>query len=196
MIHFRSTEAGLRLLAPTLRTALRTARAAPFLGGRIVHSALGSTSPRDLALQTSFLRLVSITEATIDSLAIEITEQSVPQIDDVIRLLMLEKELASTSTWDSRRRLFKRHHGVDLEKCAESKRLDGAIAVRNAIAHGLGRLTTKQALSKQTDTNLKRIDVTLLNGFIDLEPRHLIDCRAYLTDFLVDVDTKVGTQVP
>lgn len=195
VIRFRSTEAGLRLLSPTLRTSLRIARVSPVLGGRVYQTSLGTSDPRDLALHTGFLRLVSIAEATVDSLGIEITERAVPAIDGVIRQLMIEKELAGTSSWDARRKSFKRHNGVDLRKCAEHARLQGAIEVRNAIAHGLGRLTTRQALSGDTPKNLEKVDVSLRNGYVDIEPRHLDDCRVYVTAFILSLDEKLYDQL-
>ncbi len=178
----------MRLLRATLRTFVTGTWLASLTRGRIQHTSLGSSNPLDLALQAGFLRLVSITEATVDSLGVELTTRDLRKVDEVVRLLMLEKELAATSTWDARRRTFKRHHGVDLRRCAEYGRLEGAIEVRNAIAHGLGRLTTRQALSAETPKQLSRVDVVVVNGYVDLGPIHLRECADYAADFLKSLD--------
>ena len=187
-IRFVSIEAGLRLLRSTVRTYLAGTRFLVISIGRIEHTSLGSSDARNLALQSGFLRLVSIAEASVDSLGAELTSRSVPRVSEVVRLLMLEKELAASSTWDSRRRSYKRHHGIDLQKCAEYGRLEGAIEVRNAIAHGLGRLTPRQALSAETFKHLARIRVPVSNGFVELQSTHITECAQYCTDFLRSLD--------
>lgn len=149
---------------------------------------LGSSDPRHLALQSGFLRLISVVEASVDSLGGELTSRSVPNLDEVLRLLVLEKELAATSSWESRRKSFKRHHGVDLRKCAEHQRLEGAIEVRNAISHGLGRLTTRQVFSSETPKQLARVNVAITNGYVDIQPVHLTECAQYCSDFLKSLD--------
>jgi hypothetical protein len=108
-----------------------------------------------------------------------------------VRRLMLEKELAATSSWSARHKAFKRHHGVDLRRCAEHHRLEGAVEVRNAIAHGLGRLTTRQLMSSETVKHLSKVDVPIRNGYVALERHHLEDCGDYTRAYLVSVDRSV-----
>ena len=124
---FLSVESGLRLLQATLRSFVATSKHAPAFSGRIHHTLLGSGEPKDLTLQAAFLRLVSVTEATVDSLGMELTSRDLPNVDDVIRLLMLEKELSASSNWPSRPKAFKRHPQYRPRKCAEHARLEGAI---------------------------------------------------------------------
>lgn len=143
-------------------------------------------------LQSGFLRLVSITEAALDSLGVELTDRSVQRVDEVVARLMLEKELAGSSDWNARRRAFSRHHGVDLKKCSEFKKLQGAIEVRNSIAHRLGQLTRRQVESAEAAKYLARIDVPVIDGAIHLEPRHLVECADYSSAFLRSVDSSVS----
>ena len=188
---FLSTELGLKLLRSSLRPFLAGSMLATPFRGRVRETSQGSAVPRELALQSGFLRLVSITEATVDLLAAELTEKSLSDVDEVLRLLMLEKELAASSSWESRRRAFKRHHGVDLRKCNEHKKVEGAVEVRNAIAHGLGRLTTRQAISQETTKRLKAIDVSETHGYVQLNAEDLKQCASYSADFLRSVDAEV-----
>lgn len=193
-IAFRATEAGLRLLRTTLRNYERTASLAAVLPGRIRKTELGTTDPRELAAQSAFLRLVSVTEATVDSLGVEATAESVPAVDEAVRLLMLEKELASSSSWEGRKRSFRRHHKVRLANCDEFKSIQGAIEVRNAIAHGLGSLTTRQLVSAETRPRLKRIDVQIVNGFVSLRTGHVSGCASYSAVFLRSLDGVLGAR--
>lgn len=191
-VRFVSTEAGLRLLRATLRNYLMASRLSALQIGRIQHTSLGTSDPRDLALHAGFLRLVSVTEATLDSLAVELTERSVPNTDEVVRLLMLEKELAAQTTWEARRRVFKRHHHVDIRRCDEYDRVEGAIEARNAIAHGLGRLTTRQVQSQETAKRLARVGVATVNRWIALRREHLEQCSDYTAAFLRSVDRSLS----
>lgn len=192
MVRFVSTESGLRLLRTTLRFHGDHARSVGTKRGRVHTTSQGTSDPEALALQAGFLRLVSVTEATLDSLGRELTASSVGNVDQVIRALMLEKELAATSNWEARKRAFKRHHRVDIAKCAEHPRVEGAVEVRNAIAHGLGQLTTRQSESKETPKRLARIQVEVVNGRVDLRLSHLTECGSYAAEFLISVDDSVG----
>jgi hypothetical protein len=191
-VRFASTEAGLHLLQGNLRHFLRGIRAANVLPGRIHYTTLGSNDPRDLALQATFLRLVSVAEATVDTLAVELTARTVPPLDEVLRLLVLEKELAGSSSWEARRRSYKRHHGVDLQKCRDYALIEGAIEVRNSVAHGLGRLTTRQILSTETARKLARISVIVVNDFVRLETQNIKECADYCATFLRSLDASVS----
>lgn len=184
----RSTEAGLRLLGGTLRNYRGSIKKEVFLPGRIHETELGSTHPRELLAQSTFLRLVSVAEATVDSLGTELTNQTIAAADRTVRMLALEKELATSSSWRMRRRSFRRHHGIDLQKCRDYKRLEGAMEVRNAIAHGLGRLTTRQVTSKETLGYLRRIEVDVVNGFVRLQSSHVEACASYCGSFLKAID--------
>ena len=189
-----STEAGLRLLRATLRNYTWEARMAMVPRGRIQQTFLGTSHPRDLAVQAGFLRLVSIVEASVDSLAVELTEGSVSGIDEVLRLLMLEKEIVESANWDARKRVFKRHHRVDLQRCSRYSYLEGAIEVRNAIAHRLGRLTTRQAISMATTHRLLRANVTVVNERVDLRTEHLVECADCGAEFLRSLDASVPSR--
>lgn len=190
-VRFAAVEAGVKLLRTTLRQALFADGTPHPPAGRIRVSSVEGVDPVAAAQQSGFLRLVSVAEASLDSLSVELTEENVDSIDEVVRRLMLEKELAVSSGWDAKRRSFKRHHGVDLRKCDEYKRVEGAIEVRNAIAHGLGRLTTKQQMSVECPKKLAAINVLVVNGAVDIGSGHLEECARYLTEFLRAVDSKV-----
>jgi hypothetical protein len=189
---FVSTETGVRLLRGTLRNYHHRGPLSRLRVGRIVQTSMGSSDPSELRAHSAFLRLVSIAESTLDSLGAELTLNHVSRIDEVLRLLILEKELAATSNWESRRRTFKRHHHVDLKRCDEHSRVDAAVLVRNAIAHGLGKLTARQLLSPETPKKLSTLNVSVVNGFVEITPADVDECADYLQKFLHSVDDLVN----
>lgn len=183
-----SLEAGFLLLKSTSRLLRSSSTVEPRKVGRISYSSLGSSDVRVHIAQSAFLRTVSIVEASIDSLAMELTELHLPLTTETLRLLALEKELASTSNWEARRNAFERHHRIALRKCAGHSKLEGAIEVRNAIAHGLGELTARQLQSDQTMKRLSRLRVGVANNRIDVRRSDVVDCINYSSQFLLAVD--------
>lgn len=188
---FASTEAGLRLLTVTLRTYRHSNSALVQVRGRISQTALGPTDHREVARQSALLRLVSVTEAATDSLSGELSDRDLDRpIPVVIERLVLEKELAGTSSWPGRESMYKRHHGIDLSKCAEYKRVKGAVSARNSIAHALGRQTTRQQLSGAFRADMARLGVPIVNGRIHLRDSNLDECASYCRAFLRDLDQR------
>lgn len=187
---FNATESGLRLLAAALRSnaALPPRSRIP---GRITATAFGPVTKEETDRQGLYLRVVSIAEATVDALALELTRRDVAQIDEVVRRLILEKELAGSASWDARRRAYRRHHGVDLRKCDAHSEVLAATDVRNAIAHGLGRLTARQTASQETYKNLALISVDVVNGRVRLQPKHVAEAAGYCRRLITDVDALV-----
>lgn len=187
---FNATESGLRLLGAALR-AQSTFPQRSRLPGRITATAFGPVTREETDRQGLYLRVVSIAEATTDALALELTRRAIANIDEVVRRLILEKEIAGSASWDARRRSFRRHHGIDLRKCDAHREVLAATDVRNAIAHGLGRLTARQAASQETYKNLGRIAVDLVDGRVRLQGRHILEAVGYCRRFVMDVDARV-----
>jgi hypothetical protein len=190
MPRFDATESGLRLLGAALRSNAvvppRSRRP-----GRIVATAFGPIAKNETDRRGLYLYVVSIAEATIDALALELTQRSLCDIDEVVRRLILEKEIAGSASWEARRRSFRRHHGVDLRRCDAYYEVHAATDVRNAIAHGLGRLTARQIASQETYKNLARISIDVVDGQVRLHPRHVAEVVGYCRRFVHDVDARV-----
>ena len=187
---FDATESGLRLLGAALRanSALRQRSLVP---GRITATAFGPVTSEETDRQGLYLRVVSITEATVDALGLELSRRAIPNIGEVVRRLILEKEIAGSASWDARRRSFRRHHGIDLRKCDAHREVLAATDVRNAIAHGLGRLTARQTASQETYKNLARIAVDVVDGRVRLQRRHISEAVVYCRRFVTDIDARV-----
>ncbi|WP_375503707.1 hypothetical protein [uncultured Jatrophihabitans sp.] len=100
-------------------------------------------------------------------------------------------ETSTTTTWRGREQAYKSHHGVDLTKCAQWKELQGAIDVRNSIAHALGRVTAFLRRNSQLASKVSGIDVTISNGHMHLSDASVDKVAALCTEFIYDVDSRV-----
>lgn len=185
-----ATESGLRLLGAAFRANLALPPPSR-LPGRITATAFGPVTKEETDRQGLYLRVVSIAEATVDALALELTRGALTMVDEVIRRLVLEKEIAGSASWEARRRAFRRHHGVDLRKCDAHNEVLASTEVRNAIAHGLGRLTARQTASQETYRSLARISVDIVDGQVRLQPTHVAEAVAFCRQFLRDLDARV-----
>jgi hypothetical protein len=186
-----SVEAGLVLLAFTLREH-RQAMATPRSRvGRIRATHLGPMNPDQLRFQASLLRLVSTTEATVDALSSELSHRDVPSLDPVVKRLLLEKEVSGTANWGARERMYKRHHGIKLASTVGFKQLMGYVEARNSIAHGLGRLTTRQLDSAETLSRLARVNIKVSQGHVPLASGDVEGCHDICREFLMALDQSV-----
>jgi hypothetical protein len=143
-----------------------------------------------IAEQGALLRIVSITEAYLDSLSLQEVMRTVPP-SPMTSKLVETFETSTTTTWRARRQSFKTHHGIDLVKCARWNDLDAAIDVRNSIAHALGRVTAFLRRNSQLATKVGRIGVIVANGQMLLSDSTVDKVASVCADFIYDVDSKV-----
>ena len=80
------------------------------------------------------------------------------------RLLSLRPAVSAddVSTWDSRERAWANHGPVNMTTYSAWSALMGFVEVRNALQHGLGRLTDRQ-LGKHRDKVLARIGASAVH---------------------------------
>ena len=98
--------------------------------------------------QSTIARVASITEAfCVDRLMAMAYRELEPEKSVVRRAIFDDALKGATGTWSSIRGAFAEWHGVK----PNWKPLEGVQEVRNAIAHGLGRLTHRQ-ISNRTAT--------------------------------------------
>ena len=84
---------------------------------------------------------------------------------DVIVLQHLE---AGSSGWDSRKVTVKLHFDLSVGQFSGWSKVDAAIAVRNAIAHNLGRLTLRQ-LGKKPHQKILDSGFPITGGKIEID---------------------------
>jgi hypothetical protein len=95
-------------------------------------------------------RLISIAEEFTIGRFIDATERLVPTTPDFVPTLW-EHELANVSSnWARRIGGWKQLHHLNVKRFPYWAELDGYIAARNIIAHGLGTLTSRQWRDDET----------------------------------------------
>lgn len=121
--------------------------------GREVHNA------RLELQQTAIARLASITEAFCVDRLMSVAQLAVdPDASSARRAVFEDAIKGATGSWASIRGAFEGWHGVR----PDWKPLEGVQEVRNAIAHGLGTLTHRQAATRSSTTDrIGRVGLTV-----------------------------------
>lgn len=182
----RSTEAALRLLLAT-REEKVLFMAAPKAQYRISHVPWKQDS-QDARLQTIFLRFMSITEAYVDVLQMELLGRELPSPNEALRRILEEIEIAANRSWRTRQDYFNRQHGISLSDRTGWDTLNIAMQVRNSIAHALGRLTARQASSQNLVGQLRPLGVDVADGRMRLSPTSLEILERASRAFVTDLD--------
>jgi len=158
---------------------------------RIAGRGTFSADPRVRDSQYALVRMVSIVESYIDSMALAIVEARVDSGVATQALLLADWEVSSTSSWDKRSSSFFKHLGVRLSDCAGHPELKAAIEIRNSIAHALGALTARQRSDSRLAIQLALIGATVGGGAIHLGANTLrLTCDACVA-LVCDVDARV-----
>jgi hypothetical protein len=110
------------------------------------------------------------------------------------RLLKLYPNLTDSDvfSWEKRRASWLRHANVDLTRIAPHwALLQGFIEARNALQHGLGRLTEFQLNPQRRDRvleNLRFAHVPLIGDLIVVDAETVRTCKDTCADFTLTLD--------
>jgi hypothetical protein len=189
------TEEAVQLIQMTFADHVRAERSATRSWGRIVAhgSRLGAHNPTEVSRNACLLRMVSIVEAYADLMSSEMFEAGTPNANDLVRQLVADVELRSSSTWDRRATAFKDFHQVRLPSIERWRELQAAVQARNAVAHGLGNLTPRQRTGSTART-LTRIKVDVRDQRIQVSEAALVRVRDDLVRFLRDLDRAIQSR--
>ncbi|MEU5962519.1 hypothetical protein ABZ777_15030 [Micromonospora parva] len=115
----------------------------------------------------------------------------------VARLLKMRPAITHNQVmrWTDRIKMWKKHGGVDLATFVELRAVLGFIEVRNALEHGLGRLTEHQ-LDQRRDEVLRQIaaaGVQLDGDQVLLTPADVDRCGDVGKDFIKFLDLHAST---
>ncbi|GAA4638200.1 hypothetical protein GCM10023196_094980 [Actinoallomurus vinaceus] len=110
------------------------------------------------------------------------------------RLLELRPSLddGDVFNWEKRRKAWDKHAGVDITKITSDwGRLLGFIEARNALQHGLGRLTERQLISSHRDkifASLKAAEIKLTGDRVYIDNESVSNCRRVCGNFVIALD--------
>ncbi|MEU7795569.1 hypothetical protein AB0B11_19275 [Micromonospora tulbaghiae] len=155
---------------------------------RIGRTTLGLVSPKHVRRQAAVFRMVSVVEAFLDTLSRELTGSYVPYRTKTLNLLLEDFDVNTTFSWQQREDAYRRYHGIELKKCAAWDEINAAIQARNSIAHGLGRITPKQVRKANLASQLKAIDISIVNGELNFGEKCLTLVRDACSEFVKAVD--------
>jgi hypothetical protein len=82
---------------------------------------------------------------------------------------------------------LKQRHGIDLRAFALWEKLDACFLVRNAVAHGLGRLTAKQ-IETEVPRKIRVLGVPVRDGAAVITTECLTVCSTICREFVVALD--------
>lgn len=139
--------------------------------------------------QDAVLRLVAIAENyAISGLSID-GNTRFPQGGDA-QLLWSQLPDRLTETWDGALQAWAKIFGIKIRPSGGGfDVLEGFIAARNTIAHGLGTLTPKQLRGRAAVAQqLSRAGFALAGDTLNVEARHVLGCAAVVETFVLWLD--------
>ena len=184
------TESALQLLRVANRD-LHAAKPLAVRPPRISGPHFGTLDPTQVRYQAALLRMVSTTEAYLDSVNDLLMRRHFQAPTRPIQSMVEELGIGSSRSWQARHSAFKKLHGVRLRKQSSWKVLEGAIEARNGIAHGIGRLTPTQLRNADLQVQLKRVDITVGGGRMIMSDNSLAVVLEACVCFVRSVDRAV-----
>lgn len=162
----------------------------PGRGSRPSSSTLGAYDFEQVRNQSEYLRLVSIVEAYIDACSSQQFDLRAGGRDMFLQNLARQAQELTTKGWEERKATFKLYHGISLGSCARWKEIDAAREVRNGIAHGLGKLTTRQQ-NKRSKSKIASVGIRLRGQELIVDHVALKLCAGFAVEFVNDVDRQL-----
>lgn len=167
--------------------------ATPIVSGRGTFnrgSALGGYDFAQVRSQSEYLRLVSIVEAYLDTCSSQQFDLRTRGHSDFFQVLASQASEYAARGWEERKEAFKIHHGFALGECARWSDIDAAREARNAIAHGLGRLTARQQNAK-TRKKIEAVKIFFHGNQLIIDGKALDRLVTSSVEFILDVDRKL-----
>jgi len=179
------TEAAIYYVQSTYTDYWQLAEVAPRTPGRVkrAQTPLGVYDAREVSREGCYLRLISIVEAYVDTVSSALLREQLPTTPELLRNILEQVDLSSSSTWQDRRDAFARFHRIQLGELPRWSELDAAIEVRNSVAHGLGQLTARQR-SGTAARKIAQVGVGVADGRVAISPSSLARCRDVCIGFI------------
>jgi hypothetical protein len=139
-------------------------------------------------VEDAVVRLLAIAEAFTFGLLLEVTEARLPR-DEVVTTLWNSHVDRSTDTWEQRVGSWNELHGVSIQSHFGGwARLLAYVEARNAIVHGLGKLTRKQTKSPKTrDRTVERLAaarIDVIDSSLELDSPHVERCARVIQEYV------------
>lgn len=158
-----------------------------FLGGGSFLEAPPGSRPGD---ESIFFRIMTLLEAYVDSLYMELLVGKLPSPNETLLQLMEEAERTVSGNWRAREEGYRRVHAIELERCDSWSELRAGREVRNALGHGLGRLGVSQRRKSTLARQLAVLDVQVSDGRLHLSSSSVDKIASHARLFICSLDEK------
>jgi hypothetical protein len=187
-VPLEATEHAIRLLAETYADLTRSVGFAAW--GR--HLPLNDRSPGAydhvaVRRESCYIRLISIVESYVDMASSERLRVDYVSTTPLLRMLIEDVDLTAVRGWPDRERTFSRYHVTPLKKVSQYDKLKAGTDVRNAIAHGVGRLTPRQR-NQKTRKRIESVEVAVRDNCVVLTDLSMLTCLNYCRSFVSELD--------
>lgn len=191
-------EKAVRLLMVTVAQYRRGEAALaglPQIGGRLQVLPAGSVTGR-VRRESVLVRSVSILESYVHGQLVARLDPLVPPPrSELVETLYGEFEDRGVTSWPQTEAYFKKHvhSSVKLKSHQSWNRVNAVIEARNAVVHGLGRFTARQArreVPKQVTTHLKalKFDIPADLSRVIVTPTAVREMAVLLRDYVEWLD--------
>ena len=140
--------------------------------------------------ESCYLRLVSIAEAYVDVVSSDLLRAEYARSGSLVQSLIEAAEISFSRGWQDREKAFQDHFGIRITKFPTHKDLKCATDVRNAIAHGVGRLTSRQRTAN-TRARMESIGVIVRDNHVVLSADSVRACRDICAAFMRELDAQL-----
>ena len=139
-------------------------------------------------------RMVAIVEAYVDGVSRALFANALIGQSELFSSLVSSAESRAYDNWNERKKVFTEHHRIPLSECANWQAIDAAIEIRNAVAHGLGRLTARQRNSA-TIGKLSQIAISVVDDRPIVDISGITQCYHYCREFISSLDRKASMRI-
>lgn len=142
--------------------------------------------------QATLVRLLSITESFCSDRLLEEVERIIaPSRHKTVSEVWDRVAISATNTWAEQQKAYKELLGVTLTS-SDWKSVEQLAEARNAVAHGLGRLTRRQQRNQQSvHAKLASCGISVRNGQIIVNDSVLFNAAQTCRSFIERLDAAI-----
>ncbi|MCG5216157.1 hypothetical protein [Streptosporangium sp. KLBMP 9127] len=151
------------------------------------------TDPAQDMCQATLVRLLSITEAfASDLLSREVEHAVVSAQNSIASTLADEAVIRATSSWQEQKKAYKDWLGIS----EDWKSVERLAEARNAVAHGLGKLTKRQMRNEQSvRSKLEAAGIIVDGNTVVLSDESLAEAASACCAFIEKLDLAVQARL-
>ena len=172
-------------LEETERTLMRLRKSAG-LYQSLVREDVVSDPDRSTLRMGTWMMVLGYTEFYVDGILESLFARAASALAPGPQFLMQREAPKSQTSWEARRDALKNVFAIQSGQFKSWNRLDGAIWVRNSIAHGSGGLTRMQKLSEAAKA--EKVGVAVIDGKLYLSHEAIGLCASTCCEFVGELD--------